>query len=68
MMDTISTNVVETDEFLCFYFILLTFIKVSLLNGMTEFRVGEVFLICRKIILIHGQGPGFCYLQVKRFK
>ena len=25
MMDTISTNVVETDEFLCFYFILLTF-------------------------------------------
>ena len=25
MMDTISTNVVETDELLCFYFILLTF-------------------------------------------
>ena len=42
--------------------------NVSLLKGMTEFRVGEVFLICRKIILIHGQGPGFCYFEDNRFK
>ena len=40
----------------------------SLYKGMTEFQEGEVSVICRKIILIHGQGPGFCYLQVKRFK
>ena len=42
--------------------------NVSLYKGMTEFQEGEVSVICRKIILIHGQGPGFCYLQVKRFK
>ena len=42
--------------------------NVSFLKGMTEFRVGEVFLICRKIILIHGQGPGFCYFEDNRFK
>ena len=40
----------------------------SFYKGMTEFQEGEVSVICRKIILIHGQGPGFCYLQVKRFK
>ena len=43
-------------------------IKSSFYKGMTEFQEGEVSVICRKIILIHGQGPGFCYLQVKRFK
>ena len=42
--------------------------NVSFYKGMTEFQEGEVSVICRKIILIHGQGPGFCYLQVKRFK
>ena len=42
--------------------------KASFYKGMTEFQEGEVSVICRKIILIHGQGPGFCYLQVKRFK
>ena len=40
----------------------------SFYKGMTEFQEGEVSVICRKIILIHGQGPGFCYLQVKGFK
>ena len=48
---------------------LLTMItNVSFLKGMTEFWVGEVFLICRKIILIHGQGPGFWYFEDNRFK
>ena len=31
---------------------------------MTEFQEGEVSVICRKIILIHGQGPGFCPVGV----
>ena len=35
-------------------------IKASFLKGMSEFWEGEVSVICRKIILIHGQGPGFC--------
>ena len=43
-------------------------VNVSFYKGMTEFQEGEVSVICRKIILIHGQSPGFCYLQVKRFK
>ena len=42
--------------------------KASFLKGMLEFLEGEVSVICRKIILIHGQGPGVCYLEVKRFK
>ena len=43
-------------------------IKASLLKGMSEFREGEVSLVCRKIILIHSKGPGFCYLEDNRFK
>ena len=42
--------------------------KSSFVGGMSEFLEGEVSLICRKINLIHGQGPGVCYLEVKRFK
>ena len=42
--------------------------NLSFVKGMTEFLEGEVSVICRKIILIHGQGPGVCYLEVKRFK
>ena len=42
--------------------------KASLLKGMSEFREGEVSLVCRKIILIHSKGPGFCYLEDNRFK
>ena len=41
---------------------------LSFVNGMSEFLEGEVSLVCRKIILIHGQNPGFYYLQVNRFK
>ena len=44
------------------------YIKSSFVNGMSEFLEGKVSLICRKIILIHGQGPGFGYLEDKRFK
>ena len=43
-------------------------IMLSFIKGMSEFLEGEVYLICRKIILIHCQNPGICYLQVKRFK
>ena len=35
--------------------------KASFVKGMSEFLEGEVSLVCRKIILIHGQNPGFCY-------
>ena len=42
--------------------------KASLLKGMSEFWEGEVSLVCRKIILIHSKGPGFCYLEDNRFK
>ena len=42
--------------------------KLSFVKGMTEFLEGEVSVICRKIILIHGHGPGVCYLEVKCFK
>ena len=42
--------------------------KSSFFKGMTEFQEGEVSVICRKIILIHGQGPGFCYFEDNRFK
>ena len=42
--------------------------NASFVIGMSEFRDGEVSLICRKIILIHGQGPGFGYSEDKRFK
>ena len=41
---------------------------LSFVNGMSEFLEGEVSLVCRKIILIHGQNPGFYYLDLKRFK
>ena len=41
---------------------------LSFVEGMSEFMEGEVSLVCRKIILIHGQNPGFYYLQDKRFK
>ena len=43
-------------------------VKESLLKGMSEFREGEVSLECRKNILIHSKGPGFCYLEDNRFK
>ena len=43
-------------------------VKASLLKGMSEFREGEVSLVCRKNILIHSKGPGFCYLEDNRFK
>ena len=43
-------------------------IKASFVEGMSEFLEGEVSLICRKIILIHGQNPGVCYLEIKGFK
>ena len=43
-------------------------IKESLLKGMSEFREGEVSLVCRKNILIHSKGPGFCYFEDNRFK
>ena len=36
----------------------VTYSKASLLKGMSEFWVGEVSLVCRKIILIHCQNPG----------
>ena len=42
--------------------------KESLLKGMSEFWVGEVSLVCRKNILIHSKGPGFCYFEDNRFK
>ena len=42
--------------------------KESLLKGMSEFREGEVSLVCRKNILIHSKGPGFCYFEDNRFK
>ena len=42
--------------------------NVSFLKGMTEFLKGEVSVMCRKIILIHGQGPGICSQDEKRFK
>ena len=42
--------------------------KASLLKGMSEFREGEVSLVCRKNILIHSKGPGFCYFEDNRFK
>ena len=35
--------------------------KVSFVKGMKEFLEGEVSVICRKIILIHGQGPVVIY-------
>ena len=41
---------------------------LSFVNGMSEFLEGEVSLVCRKIILIHGRNPGFYYLDLKRFK
>ena len=41
---------------------------LSFVKGMSEFLEGEVSLVCRKNILIHGQNPGFYYLQDKRFK
>ena len=43
-------------------------LKRHFLKAWQEFLEGEVWLICRKIILIHGQGPGICYLDEKRFK
>ena len=43
-------------------------IMLSFVNGMSEFLEGEVSLVCRKIILIHGRNPGFYYLDLKRFK
>ena len=43
-------------------------INPSFVKGMSEFLEGKVSLVCRKIILIHGQGLGFCYLEDKRFK
>ena len=45
-----------------------TYTKASLLKGMSEFWEGEVSLVCRKIILIHSKGPGFCYFEDNRFK
>ena len=42
--------------------------NASFVKGMSEFLEGEVSLICRKIILIHGQNPGVCYLEIKGFK
>ena len=43
-------------------------VMLSFVNGMSEFLEGEVSLVCRKIILIHGRNPGFYYLDLKRFK
>ena len=42
--------------------------KASFVEGMSELLEGEVSLVSRKIILIHGQNPGFYYLEDKRFK